>query len=377
MKNKILHMIQAFKEMMQSEDQEYMANVYSLRCFLFCLLADTFCLILNITGIFIIDAKLFMSSYIALLVLAAIYFALIWTLGLQHKSMKYISICIFNVLTIISGIILTYHILILVTIPIVLSGMYSDKKLSRLAYILALLSIVLTVYFGYANGICDANMALLTTTTLSHYTKDGMFLARRVNPNPALYLGLYYVIPRSLLLTAFYVVNRNVLSIFEKSAKKAASMEKLAITDKMTGVYNKSKLIDDLQNKVYHKYHIAVIYWDVNHLKKVNDSFGHFIGDALITKVAETIRQVKNEDGYIYRYGGDEFIMIIKHGTLDVAKERVLAWKKQIQELKISDTIPVTAAVGYAAGTGSEIEAVIGLADQEMYQDKIKNHQER
>ena len=100
---------------------------------------------------------------------------------------------------------------------------------------------------------------------------------------------------------------------------------------------------------------VAVIYWDVNQLKYVNDTFGHLYGDQLIAKIAGSIRAaVTSEETNAYRYGGDEFLMIIPDGTQEIAE----------------DEIPVSASVGYAVGKYENIMELIEIADQRMYKDK-------
>ena len=92
--------------------------------------------------------------------------------------------------------------------------------------------------------------------------------------------------------------------------------------DDMTGLYNKNKLLDDLEKPKEPDRKVAVIYWDVNQLKFVNDTYGHGKGDRLIARIAGTIRLAAandNDNVRVYRYGGDEFIMIIPDGTEDDA----------------------------------------------------------
>lgn len=377
MKEKQKKFYNIFNRNLKSDSKDFMANLYSVRCYFFCLLADTFCLILNLTGIFVVDQKIFVTSYLMVLALSIIFMILLMTLGLEHSGTKYVCVIVFCVLTTIAGITLTYHTLILITIPIVLAGLYSNKKLPLFAYLMALVTIFLSVYIGYYVGVCDANMALITTNRLSYYCKDGIFLARKVNDNVVVTLGLYYVLPRTLSITAFYVISRNVRAIIQQNATKAVKMEILAVTDKMTGVYNKSKLLDDLQNRIYQHEMVAVLYWDVNHLKYVNDHYGHIIGDHMITEVSNTIKEISDDHASVYRYGGDEFLMIIQNGTKEDALQRIEKWKREMKQIHMKIDIPVSASVGYAIGSGAEIEEVIRQADQSMYQDKIKNHQNR
>lgn len=377
MKEKQKKIYNIFDKNIKSDDKEVMANIYSVRCYFFCILVDTFCLILNLLRIFIVDQKIFVTSYLMIFALSIVFMVLLMIFGLEHPITKYLCVLAFCLLTTIAGITLTYHTIILITIPIVLSGLYTDERLPLYAYLMALLSIVLSVYVGYYVGVCDANMALITTNKLSAYCEDGIFMARKVNNNPAVTLGLYYVLPRTLSITAFYVISKNVRASIQQNVMRAVQMEMLAVTDKMTGVYNKSKLLDDLQNRIYQDVQVAIIYWDVNHLKYVNDHHGHIVGDHMITEIAKTITQIADDYSSVYRYGGDEFLMIIQNGTEQDTIRRITDWKKQMTQIPMKLDVTISAAVGYAVGAGAKIEEVIQQADKSMYQDKVKHHQTR
>ena len=96
--------------------------------------------------------------------------------------------------------------IIIMMIPIIIASMYTSKRLSVYAFIFTVVVITISTYVGYYFGVCDANMALLTATSLDHLQKDGVFLLNKVNENPMVTLALYYVMPRSLMAVAFYYV---------------------------------------------------------------------------------------------------------------------------------------------------------------------------
>ena len=91
----------------------------------------------------------------------------------------------------------------------------------------------------------------------------------------------------------------------------------------MTGAYNKNRLIELLNNRERDGQDIAVIYWDVNQLKYVNDNWGHLCGDRLITEVAKTIQSIAREEDIVIRYGGDEFLLYVANGTKEIAEQLI------------------------------------------------------
>lgn len=359
-----------------SDEKDVAQNIYTFRFVLFCMIIYTFEEILNATGIFIVDKKIFFTGYIIACFFLLMHIVSLLVLGLDNPKTKYLSIfaiiCVFNA----ASISLTYHMIIIIMIPLVIAGMYTSKRISVFTFVLTIFSIILITYAGYFYGVCDANMALLTATSIGHLEKDGKFLMTQVNPNPFFTIGLYFVLPRCFLAVAFAYVSNSVNKVIRNSQKKAVQMELKASMDEMTGLYNKNRLLALLDEKVYDSQNIAVIYWDVNRLKYVNDNFGHIAGDRLIIKVAEAIRSSARKEDAVFRYGGDEFVMIINNGTVEIVQEILKRWESAIEKAAESCDFPVSASVGYAIGKKECLEDVIAEADKNMYQCKQKAHEE-
>ena len=359
-----------------SDEKDVAQNIYTFRFVLFCMIIYTFEEILNVTGIFIVEKKIFVTGYIIACFFLLIHIVSLLVLGLDNPKTKYLSIfaiiCVFNA----ASISLTYHMIIIIMIPLVIAGMYTSKRISVFTFVLTIFSIILITYAGYFYGVCDANMALLTATSIGHLEKDGKFLMTQVNPNPFFTIGLYFVLPRCFLAVAFAYVSNSVNKVIRNSQKKAVQMELKASMDEMTGLYNKNRLLALLDEKVYDSQNIAVIYWDVNRLKYVNDNFGHIAGDRLIIKVAEAIRSSARKDDAAFRYGGDEFVMIINDGTVEIVQEILKRWELAIGKAAEGCNFPVSASVGYAIGERKYLEDVIAEADKNMYMCKHKVHEE-
>lgn len=359
-----------------SDEKDVAQNIYTFRFVLFCMIIYTFEEILNATGIFIVDKKIFVTGYIIACFFLLIHIVSLLVLGLDNPKTKYLSIfaiiCVFNA----ASISLTYHMIIIIMIPLVIAGMYTSKRISVFTFVLTIFSIILITYAGYFYGVCDANMALLTATSIGHLEKDGKFLMTQVNQNPFFTIGLYFVLPRCFLAVAFAYVSNSVNKVIRNSQKKAVQMELKASMDEMTGLYNKNRLLALLDEKVYDSQNIAVIYWDVNRLKYVNDNFGHIAGDRLIIKVAEAIRSSARKEDAAFRYGGDEFVMIINDGTVEIVQEILKRWELAIGKAAEGCNFPVSASVGYAIGERKYLEDVIAEADKNMYMCKHKVHEE-
>lgn len=125
-------------------------------------------------------------------------------------------------------------------------------------------------------------------------------------------------------------------------------------------------------------YDTAIIMFDVNKFKGINDTYGHDTGDRVLKQVGGALRHVFGKVGYIYRIGGDEFAMILKKNHVDKVDfflmDRALAMhidRIRRQKYPVMPNVSMGYAV-YRQGI-STIDEVIKLADQQMYQQKSEN----
>ncbi len=211
------------------KDQEYIANNYVMKCFTVTMLVFTTAFILNLMGIFVIRQDLMLKAYIPSLL---IYFAS-WLvqrrMSPSNKIKKYIilsgSIYVFT----IAGVFITYHAILVALLPFLYATLYSSKRVMKFVYIMTTLSTVVVVYGGYFFGLCDANMALLTTGTISDYVENGMFTLTAVNDNPWVTLFLFFVLPRCLIYVAFMSVCSSIFDIVSGSIEKAGLTAELEV----------------------------------------------------------------------------------------------------------------------------------------------------
>lgn len=153
------------------------------------------------------------------------------------------------------------------------------------------------------------------------------------------------------------------------------------VRDKLTGVYNRHHLDERLAAEVaYAKRHgtpLSLLFVDADHFKKVNDTFGHAGGDAVLVALGKLLLASMREEDVVARYGGEEFIVVLrgiaKTNAATVA-ERIRA---DVQALEVShegQRIPFTVSIG-AAGIESERESedvasLLARADEALYAAK-------
>ena len=164
--------------------------------------------------------------------------------------------------------------------------------------------------------------------------------------------------------------------------RRVADLLEVSRVDALTGVCNRAYFMQRLHEQIaLHRVRnqpigIAVI--DVDHFKKVNDTYGHQAGDAALKVIAETLKNTMRETDVVGRYGGEEFVVLLEDANpegLAVVGERI---REKIEESIVNfdgKRIPLTASVGLAEGSvqGTEEEfgkRLFSLADAAMYRAK-------
>ncbi len=160
--------------------------------------------------------------------------------------------------------------------------------------------------------------------------------------------------------------------LLEENRKMKNELEYEATHDRMTGLLNRNCYNLDIASGMYHVPDIGVLYFDLNNLKKINDTYRHEAGDRLICRLAAAIQTVTEQVGNArcYRIGGDEFIMIRQGGTRQQLEQAVSAFRQLIAVTKEGEP-PCVSAVGLAYSEAiCDIEGLVFEADQEMYREK-------
>lgn len=365
------------KEKFHIKSNEAVANKYLINSMSITILVLIFVWVLNILGIFRVDNTVMAGSVLICIAVYALGMGCWCILGINKSCVKYLMILWAVIIVTIFASGLTFHALVATVLPILFCTLYSSKRMMAFTYILMVLSTIAVVYVGYYVGICDANMTLLPGDPLSAYIGiDGEFTNTHINDQVSWTLMLFFVLPRCMIYATCMLVTYNIAKIIRHNEKRARNMETLAEVDGMTGLYNKTKYISSCQNIYELKEKIAVIYWDVNNLKIVNDTQGHEEGDLLIRTVAKSIKTVTDIRSKAYRVGGDEFVMIMT----DAGEREVLAkieeWHGQLNAFKEECPIELSVSLGYAYGKGSDLKEIIKAADAMMYANKKKFHEQ-
>ena len=182
-----------------------------------------------------------------------------------------------------------------------------------------------------------------------------------------------------LLLRLKKVVSERELA--RDRGRMMEKLQKLAITDGLTKLHNSRSFYSQLEVEVdrYNRYKrsLALLLMDIDHFKKYNDSYGHLEGDKALVKIAQIIKSCLRKLDSAYRYGGEEFTVILPETSCEEAntvakriKSALMAenfMPQQKNEAKITISIGVTEYY-----PGDQLSEFIQRADKAMYLSKEK-----
>lgn len=375
--------MQAFKFGQDNVEKKYERNVevtanrYTIRCMGTATIILTFIWVLNVLDIFIIDQSITMMAFVSFLTVYGVGRVVFHFQDLSRPGMKYWVILWTVTLITILTTALTYHAVLCYTIPIICSTMYSSRKALYLTYVLMVFSTIISVFGGYYLGICDANMVLLTASSLDAYIMPGnTFALTKINDQVFFTLSLFFVFPRCIINILLITVCQSISKIISANVKYAREMEDLAELDGMTGLYNRSKYLSMIETEYRKDPLISVIFWDINDLKLVNDTKGHSVGDKLIRNVAAVIHEMVTDFDKGYRIGGDEFVLIMRGSDERALQKKVQEWEAALAKKSKAVGMSLSVSMGYATGSGASLDEVVSEADRRMYENKRIFHNE-
>lgn len=157
-----------------------------------------------------------------------------------------------------------------------------------------------------------------------------------------------------------------------------ARLYRLAITDGLTGLYNRQHLAERLREEVdrAHRYTqpLTLLLVDLDHFKRVNDQHGHPVGDQVLEEVAARILAATRDSDLVARYGGEEFVALLPNTGRDGgqrAATRLLEAMREAPVATAAGALPITFSVGGALlNTREEPRDLLARADAALYQAK-------
>lgn len=262
-------------------------------------------------------------------------------------------------------------ILMLVFFYATFESMNDRFKISRLSVPIGVLSVVILAFFDYKYSVEVATVLLpfftasMAVTLIFFAIKYGYTLlilsmltliASIVQYLISELLGTSVVLPAitSITMTAFIMINMKLRDYI-----RYMGIANLSRIDALTGIYNR-KVLSEVELKVGD----SVVFIDINKFKMLNDTFGHDYGDEVLRILSQVIMEnIKGKD-YAIRYGGDEFLVLLRNCERDCADEIM---KKIAEDFKVRSKTTISYGISDYRG---DIERAIKVADERMYEMK-------
>lgn len=179
---------------------------------------------------------------------------------------------------------------------------------------------------------------------------------------------------KSILVLVVWIMLLVIIIVFYLSNLK---ISRVSYTDKLTGAYNRNRFYEYLQFMISHTQrsneHLSIIIYDMDNFKKINDNYGHSIGDMALKAVTKIATNVFRKSDKIFRFGGDEFIVILPQTSLKEAVSAAERLRLEVEKSRgfgiMSDDI--TLSIGVAQlDDGEDFKSFINRVDRRLYRAK-------
>ena len=155
-------------------------------------------------------------------------------------------------------------------------------------------------------------------------------------------------------------------------SRALTSLEVAAKVDALTGLNNRYAfytLTDGFRSRA-DQAHIVIL--DLNNLKRINDTFGHHNGDRALLSVAQRLREITRVQDYVFRWGGDEFVLMVVGLSAEEARDRITRMQppQPLEVMEAHEPVPLTVSWGIAPFNPLDVDGSLRQADAQLYAQK-------
>jgi diguanylate cyclase (GGDEF)-like protein len=159
-------------------------------------------------------------------------------------------------------------------------------------------------------------------------------------------------------------LNRKLEALTQSLAYQAAH-------DRLTGVFNKGAISEIIVQQLA-SVECSLLMIDIDHFKRVNDTFGHLVGDRVLTGLADRLQDVLSDDETFGRFGGEEFVVVSRETSFFKARALAERIRRSVEEQPFETGTPLPLSITLSVGltlckTGETLDAAIGRADSALY----------
>jgi diguanylate cyclase (GGDEF)-like protein len=187
----------------------------------------------------------------------------------------------------------------------------------------------------------------------------------------------------TLFFAAPHIISIVMLADFTLARWREREMafRTLSFTDALTGVHNRRSILGILERELPRRQRmgppVSVVLIDLDHFKKINDTWGHPVGDLVLNRAAKALDDCLRQSDAVGRYGGEEFLLVLAETDLAGAVVIAERCRQKLAALQIlaenGEPVPVTGSFGVATNARDPeigIEALVNHADEAMYRAK-------
>lgn len=252
--------------------------------------------------------------------------------------------------------------------------------------------IIVSAYLAFTLTLCAwvvikgkaQDLKLARVMLAAAFICESLFMVFRIiwsihEPPPRNFMQAGMVHQLALLIVILIIVTLSFSVPWMINARLVKAIENLSIRDSLTKLYNR-RALDEVSHKELsraqrHNMELSIIMSDIDHFKLINDSYGHQMGDHVLRQMASILRRSLREEDMPFRYGGEEFLVLLPNTSLTDANNVAEKIRETIEEqLFVSNKrILWTASFGVTqlqVQQGESWEDLVERADKALYQAK-------
>jgi diguanylate cyclase (GGDEF)-like protein len=244
-----------------------------------------------------------------------------------------------------------------------------------------------TSYLILGGLVCSLFLPARSTAHVFLLTSIGLLLLPRFLAGFSMQSALnalYFIVTIGAFIIMETMVRQRYLQRIDRQSRQLmeseARLRELSIRDPLTGLFNRRYLEEvftlEINRATRKHFPIGVIMADIDHFKRLNDTYGHAAGDAVLSEVGQCLQSHVRASDVACRYGGEEFLILLPEASLATAKMRAEQMREAIRRAQVhyagTPLESVTASLGVAIfpDHGSTIDEIVHAADAAMYSAK-------
>jgi diguanylate cyclase (GGDEF)-like protein len=207
---------------------------------------------------------------------------------------------------------------------------------------------------------------------------DVQWGASAINRLLAFTIGVSMFVALGMQLLVFEDMTDELRRTNRELAFANREVKNLAITDPLTGCHNR-RFFEEIERREIQRHRrygapLSIVFTDVNHFKRFNDTMGHETGDRILTTIGAFLRRQVRESDYVIRWGGDEFLLLLTCGYSE-ARRKAAELKVAFEHDRVAGSLPdglgLSIGVASASVDADSLAETIREADSRMYEDKM------